>query len=250
MTIKKAVKIVLIFLLLFVVAAAAICITQWDNIEAAIIGLKYEQEEISQMQTDAKTTFAEKIGIDLDVVEKLAEQITPEGEVIEATPGNDSVLPSQDKPDTEKNAAADTPPKKPASSVPAKKPGKTDSSSGISHSSEDVELLLARFYALQSSYVGRLEGIKANAYAQYKALPKEQRGTNAKIRLGKQAVAEATALEAECDGKFNALLKELRSALTKAGFDQSLASEVRNYYASEKSFMKAQLMSKYKKYLS
>ena len=73
---------------------------------------------------------------------------------------------------------------------------------------------------------------------------------NAKMRIGKKAFSEAVSLEAECDRMFTALLKDLRSALSKAGIDQALANEIRNYYASEKSLLKAQLMSKYKKYLS
>jgi len=68
--------------------------------------------------------------------------------------------------------------------------------------------------------------------------------------FGREAVAEATALEAECDAQFNALLRELRAALAANGLDQSLASSVRQYYASEKSLLKAQYLSKYKEYLS
>lgn len=225
---------------------AAFCVTQWDNIQAVIVGVNHNQEEIGQMQTDAKESLVDKLGIDLDAVEKLAEQITPDGELLpETNTGSSSddatESPSTSKPNSEKGQTHQ-PGGKPTTS--------TNAVPEVSHDSADIELLLARFYAMQSAYVGKLEGIRSNAIAEYKALPKEERGMNAKMRIGKKAFSEAVALEAECDKMFTALLKELRSALSKAGIDQALANEIRNYYASEKSLLKAQLMSKYKKYLS
>ena len=225
----------LLILAVIVCAAAVLIITQWDNINAAIIGLKYSEEEIGQMEVDVKTDFADKTGIDLDVIESMAENMTPEGEPIAPTANSET-------PGT--NVGTQLPTEKaPATQVPAL-PNNTGKDTA------EVEAILARFYALRSSFLSRLEGIKSNAYAQYDSLPISERGTNAKIRIGRVALSQATALESECDAKIAALLKELRPALKRAGLDEDLANDVEYYYASEKSLMKAKYMSKYKKYLS
>lgn len=236
---KRILKIMFFSLLaVIVIGAAAVCIFQWDNIQAAIVGLKYSEEDIDRMKVDAKTDFSEKTGIDLDVIEAMAANMTPEGTLIDSNVGS----PAPDERDSDASHK-DENIQLPAVTEPT--PGKNPV-----RDTSRVEAILARFYALQNSYVSQIEGIKSNAYAQYKALPKAERGTSAKIRLGRAAVSQATALESECDAKITSLLKELRIALQEVGLDQSVASDVEYYYASEKSLLKAQYMSKYKKYLS
>lgn len=255
---KRILKIVLLSLLaLIIIGAAIICITQWDNIQAAIIGIKYDEEEIDQMQVDSKIDFAEKTGIDLDAIEAMAATITPEGDIIDPASGKSTVPEGSSPQDVEfpsLSEANDPSTEKPqeSDSLPGQKPimPQNPTSNAQGRDTSKVEAILARFYALRNSYTAQLEGIRSDAYAQYKALPKEERGTAAKIRLGKAAVARATALESQCDAKVNALLKELRAALKEAGMSEELVNDVRYYYASEKSLLKAQYMSKYKKYLS
>lgn len=226
-----------------------------------MIGLKYSQEEIDQMQNDAKTAFAEKSGIDLDAVEKMASQITPEGNPIEPedvtaskeTQSEISVAgdasPSKTANKTENAKTSQNSAEKPADKTSGK-PTASKPSDQVQRDTSEVEAILARFYSMKSSYVSQLDGIRSSASAEYRALPKEKKGTDAIIRIGRSAIGRASALESECDAKVTALLAELRDALQKAGMDQSLANDVKYHYASEKSLLKAQLMSKYKKYLS
>ena len=231
-------------LALVIVGLAAFGITQWDNIQAAVIGLKYSQEEIDQMQNDVKTAFANKAGIDLDAVEEMASQITPEGDPIEP---EDVAVPKESQSET--SVSADDTPSKPAGRTSGK-PTASEPSDQVQRDTSEVEAILARFYSMKSSYVSQLDGIRSSASAEYRALPKEKKGTEAIIRIGRSAIGRASTLESECDAKMNARLAELCDALQKAGLDQSLANDVKYHYASEKSLLKAQLMSKYKKYLS
>ena len=245
---KKAWLILLIILGVLLLGAAILAITQWDNIKAVTMGLKYSEEEISQMQTDSKKHFEEATGIDLSKVEEMSKYVNPDGTPIETPEGSQAQLPQEpvsgQKPQ-EQQSPAPAQPQKPASSEvkpsTQKKPSKDTS---------EVEAVMARFYALQSNFVGQLESLKNSTIAAYKAIPVGQRTIQKRAAMGRDAISQATALEGQCDAQMTALLGELSAALKRAGMSQDLVSDVKYYYASEKGYMKASYMSQFSKYLS
>lgn len=221
----------LLALAVIVIGAAVVSLTQWDNIKAAVLGLQHSEVEIDSIKTDVKTSFAEKTGIDLDAIEA-AVNASPKEDIGDAAEDSSS-QPEQDvlPPDSSSD-------KEPA---PSTKPLRDTSK---------IEEILSRFYTLQSSYVSQVEGIKSDAIAQYLALPRGERSTADKIRIGRSAFSRAVKLESECDAKITVLIKELRAALREAGMSETIAKDAERYYASEKGLLKAKLISKYKKYLS
>lgn len=235
-----------IFLLIFAFTAGAIAIfavSQWDNIQAAIIGLQKTPEEIEALHTDAKQSFEQQTGIDLSQIEELSKHIHPDGTPIDSSE-------SASEPDKVEIPSVPQAPETPLNGTSNGTAQNAPQNPTIAQNTKEVEKILARFYALQSSYVSQIEGIKDSAYAQYEALPQSKRGTSDKIRIGRAAVAQATSLENQCDAQVASLVSELRAALKKANMAPSLASEVEYYYASQKSYLKASYMSKFSKYLS
>ncbi|MBQ7566044.1 MAG: hypothetical protein IJT18_02895, partial [Oscillospiraceae bacterium] len=109
---------------------------------------------------------------------------------------------------------------------------------------------LAYFYAMQSSYQGQLDGIRAGAIAQYKALPEEERTTANKIAIARSAYSTAVSLESGCDAQIAELSDRLRGALKREGMSPAIADQIVSYYVSAKNAQKAAYLSQYKKYLS
>lgn len=259
---------------LFFIAAAVFCITQWENIQAIKMGLGHTPEELEQMQVDLKVDFEQKTGIDLEKIEEMSKHINPDGtakeEPSEQDPGTEDIpFTEEENGDAEDSPVSD--PKTPQSKDNPKKPnGKTPSESKDTPKKDDpkkddpqkkpksnpkkdtseVEAIMARFYALQSSFVGQLEGLKNSTIASYKAIPVGQRSVQKRAAMGRSAIAQATALEGQCDAQVASLLTELSAALRRAGMSQDLVSDVRYYYASQKSCLKASYMSQFSKYLS
>lgn len=244
----------LVILGILVCGAGVLCITQWDNIKAVYMGLKYSEDELTQMQTDSKKHFEEISGIDLSKVEEMSKYINPDGTPIEASQEGSSAeedpsSPAAAKPSSgQDKPSASEDPNPPASKDPAGD-GKKPDAKPVRDTSE-VEAVMAKFYALQSSFVGQLESLKNSTVSAYKAIPVGQRTIQKRAAMGKAAISQATALESQCDAQMNALLDELSGALKRAGMSQELISDVRYYYASEKGYMKASYMNQFSKYLS
>ena len=111
-----------------------------------------------------------------------------------------------------------------------------------------VERILAKLYALESEFLGRIAGVEASTRSAYLALPPEQRAEK-RMSLVSDAIGRVFSMENECDGKVNALIAELREALKKENKDPSIAEEVYRSYVSEKGLKKAEYLQKYKKYM-
>ena len=115
----------LVILGILVCGAGVLCITQWDNIKAVYMGLKYSEDELTQMQTDSKKHFEEISGIDLSKVEEMSKYINPDGTPIEGSQEGSSAeedpsSPAAAKPSSgQDKPSASEDPNPPASKDPA-----------------------------------------------------------------------------------------------------------------------------------
>lgn len=109
--------------------------------------------------------------------------------------------------------------------------GGTSGSSG--GSGGNVSAILGKIYLLQSEFTGSVESLIAQA--------KGDAGTMSRNELMKKYSSLAASMESSCDARMESLLGELSAA----GESQSVISEIRSSYESEKSLKKAELMSRF-----
>ena len=103
--------------------------------------------------------------------------------------------------------------------------------------------LIAEAYVLRAYYTSQLEGMRASATADFKALNPEEQTQQRRLTIGMNYLDRAGALESECDGLMTNLIARIDSELKKSGGDTSIISEIKSYYAEEKSLKKAYYMS-------
>ncbi len=109
-----------------------------------------------------------------------------------------------------------------------------------------LQELLARVYLLRSTFTGKLDGLIGQAKSEYVAQIKAT-GKGDKVSIGSKYISKGLALEGECDGQMEALLKEIEAELKKSGGDTSVVAQIRSTYSNEKSIKKADLLNKYMK---
>lgn len=104
---------------------------------------------------------------------------------------------------------------------------------------DKVSEIVSELYVIQADFMNRLEAVGNQAYADYKATSYDRSQV---MTIVDSYTATVGAMEAECDGKVNGLLKELDAELKKNGEDRSMVKEIRNYYYKEKSLKKSYYM--------
>ena len=112
---------------------------------------------------------------------------------------------------------------------------------------EQLQAIVDRVYALRAEYLQALDDLQGEAVADYKAIPKSQRNKKAIVNFVSTYITKATTLEKQCDGKMDALVKELTQLQKKYGQSMELVEAVKYTYANEKSLKKAWYMSELEK---
>ena len=110
-----------------------------------------------------------------------------------------------------------------------------------------LQAIVDKVYTLREEYLIALDEMLEAAKADYKAIPKSQRTKKAIINFVSTYVSKANALEKQCDGKMDALVKELTQLQKKYGQTMELVDAVKYTYANEKSLKKAWYMSELEK---
>ncbi|MBQ7660511.1 MAG: hypothetical protein IJS44_00475 [Clostridia bacterium] len=105
--------------------------------------------------------------------------------------------------------------------------------------------VLAEIYLLRAEFLNRIDALIDNAIVRYKALPKEKRGTVAKLNIGQALMADGEDLETECDGRMQALLDRLRALLVEGGEPTDILNEIEDAYKEQKQLKKVELINKY-----
>lgn len=245
-------KIIISILIIIFAAVATIAVNQWNNISAIIDGIRYDEQELENkaVTTEAKvneyleSNNFEKITPMTPEQEKALQsgQITPEDAV--------KVMTGSMTFEEAKEAASSGKSEKPSDSktdAPEKEPEKTPDT----EKNEDVNYdkliseKVAQLYVVKSNFYARFNNCWAQEKARFLALPKEER-TQAKIlEIVKQCIPQGAAMEDECDAQVDAILKELKVLLDKAGRKDTLTSTIKKAYEEEKKSMKARLINKY-----
>ena len=216
-------------------------------------------EDESEMFKNGELTEEEAINLILGYTEadgQDAQNQNPSPDNTEPGTQTPPETPTAPKPDNSNNTSTANTPHASSSPAPSSSGGGQSTSAPQTSqkparyeedpTKEKVARLLGKMYVLKSQFTGSLEGIEADAKAEYKSLPKEERKSqSAKWRIASEALDKATSLERQCDAEVNVVLNELSSVLTEANQSTALVDEIRNSYESEKEIAKAYYVSKF-----
>ncbi|MDR0406231.1 MAG: hypothetical protein LBH54_05450 [Clostridiales bacterium] len=235
---KKAVKILQIILAVLLAAGGVFAFRQRGNIASLITSAKLDNmqiaERINGKKSETERMIKQYAGDSIrDFTHEEEEQIR-RGEV---TPAELIAEILGESPFKEKLNFTPDAVNSVASSVSAREP--TPDLSTV------VNAHIAGLYVLKAHYIGKLGELERRALGDYKALPKENRGTAGRQQLLSAYLGEAAALERECDGEVERTLDSLRSDLRGADGGTELIKTIRKAYEEEKILKKSYYLNSY-----
>lgn len=243
---KRAIKIICGIVLTLVILLGGLAVWQWDNIEAGLRFLQFSKEELEQQITDNDQTIRDAMSKAEDVVvrelteeekqalrdgtvskEELAEQLV---QVEKPAPKPESA--PESKPDDQKSEQEKA----------EEERKRLEEEKKLAYQQRLSELI-AEVYVLREEYLIALDNMRAEAIADYKAIPGSGRTKTAITNLVSDYLARATNLEKECDKKMDAIVSEMTKLIKDNDGDMSTVDTVIRTYAEEKKLKKAWYMA-------
>ena len=232
-----------------------------NEIAAFNISRQYSTQELEDQLAGNDQTIRDAVDASSDVTvraptdeerEALRSGSMTQEELVERLTGGASAEQSASQTPTETQSSAETtkPTETPAPSAEAAKPAETPALTETKQTAaqtayqQQLSALIARVYVLREEYVNALEDMETAARADYKALPESQRTGKKLASLVSGYLAEAAALEKECDAKMDAVIAEMETLISANNGDMTLTDTVFNTYVNEKSLKKAWYMSR------
>ena len=169
--------------------------------------------------------------------EQLMERLTGSGGGGPSQPDAESAVPAS-RP--ESGGKTDAAPETPDAAAAGEKSEKSAESSY----QKELSALIAKVYVLREEYTLALDTMYADAKAEYLALPAEKRTTTQLAKMAKGYLSRANALEKECDGKMDEVIRAMETLIRDNNGDLTLVDTVVYTYANEKSLKKSWYMSK------
>lgn len=169
--------------------------------------------------------------------EQLMERLTGSGGGEPSQPDAESAVPAS-RPESggKTDAAPETP--------DAAAAGEKSEQSAESSYQKELSALIAKVYVLREEYTLALDTMYADAKAEYLALPAEKRTTTQLAKMAKGYLSRANALEKECDGKMDEVIRAMETLIRDNNGDLTLVDTVVYTYANEKSLKKSWYMTK------
>ncbi len=227
---KKVWKIILIILIILILIIAALLFWQRDNIAALYMAMTHDSQQI-----------AEQMSANDAELKKQIETYFPNG-IRDFT--EDELLQIEKGEITEKEALAKIISEAAQSAQADKTPEKKEPTKEEKEQ-EIISRYVSKLYAMESEYLGKIEGLISSAISEYKAKRTGQNNRSLQLSIGAAYMGRITALEGECDGRVEALLAEMSAELDAIGADKAIINTIRTAYRNEKSTKRAYYMSKY-----
>ena len=276
---KKAKVVLLIILLIIVGAVAALGIWQWQNINAVVDGIRYDEQQLEEQAQQSEknvTDYLENnnIGTIRPLTEEEAAAVTSgeitEQDAVKISTGKLTLEQAkenkiqQDKAEQEQQEKADSKteetkpaqkpeekpsdekkPSEPVNDEPKKQPEDNEDPEKVDYDTLISEKV-AQLYIVKANFYAEFNAAWAAEKAKYLAIPKSERRGYAQIaEIVKSKMGEGVAMEKRYDAQVDAIIEELKQLLKDAGRDTELANSIREAYNQEKKTKKAQLINKY-----
>ena len=105
--------------------------------------------------------------------------------------------------------------------------------------------IIAEIYLLRATYLNEIDALIQGMKDEYAALPEEERGFVAKMKIVEKTMPKGNALEDACDAQMAELLEELEEILTQAGASTEIIEEIEKTYLEQKALKKTELYNQY-----
>ncbi|MBQ2613922.1 MAG: hypothetical protein IJB80_01150 [Clostridia bacterium] len=222
---NKKWKITLSVFLAFVLLLSGLAYWQRENIGALIDSQRYSAEErgeqLAQQEELLLRAFSEQVpGVEIHPLSEEEEKLLREGKL---SPDDALQIITGKKPSVSQGEGAQN-----------QQSTQTEESSRLNE-------LIGQIYVLRSSFVGRLNGLVAQAKQEYI----NGGGSVSKGAILKRYMGIASGLEGQCDGQMESLLSQIKAELEKTGGDLSLIGQIRSTYQGEKRAKKAEILNQF-----
>ena len=237
---KRRKTILCTILVLLAVSLAGLFWWQRDNLKAIHAATQHTSAELEEKLEENQQMIQEAVKAAGEVtVGEITEEdrqafrdgsMTQEQLVERLTNGGEGE-PREEPASTSRPESAGTPPPEPP------KPAE-------STYQKELSALIAKVYVLREEYTLALDTMYADAKAEYLALPAEKRTKTHLLKMARGYLSRASALEKECDGKMDEIVRAMEKLLRENNGDLGLVDTVVYTYANEKSLKKSWYMSK------
>lgn len=242
---KRRKTILCTILVLLAVSLAGLFWWQRDNLKAIHAATQHTSAELEEKLEENQQMIQEAV--------KAAGEVTV-GEISEEDRQafRDGSMTQEELMERLTNGGEGEPREEPASTSRPESDGKTDAPA-VSEKSEqsaesayqkELSALIAKVYVLREEYTLALDTMYADAKAEYLALPAEKRTKTQLLKMARGYLSRASALEKECDGKMDEIVRAMEKLLRENDGDLGLVDTVVYTYANEKSLKKSWYMSK------
>ena len=238
---KRRKTILCTILVLLAVSLAGLFWWQRDNLKAIHAATQHTSAELEEKLEENQQMIEEAVRSASEVTvrevteeerQALRDGSMTQEQLMERLTGSGGGEPSQ--PDAESAVPASRPESSGKTDAPV---AKTDTPAAGEKSEQSAE----------SSYqkeLSALDTMYADAKAEYLALPAEKRTTTQLAKMAKGYLSRANALEKECDGKMDEVIRAMETLIRDNNGDLTLVDTVVYTYANEKSLKKSWYMAK------
>ena len=237
---KRRKTILCTILVLLTVSLAGLFWWQRDNLKAMYAATRHTSAELEEKLEENQQMIQEAV--------KAAGEVTV-GEISEEDRQafRDGSMTQEQLVERLTNGGEGDPREKPASTSRPENDGKTPPEPpkpAENTYQKELSALIAKVYVLREEYTLALDTMYADAKAEYLALPAEKRTKTQLLKMARGYLSRASALEKECDGKMDEIVRAMEKLLREKGGDLGLVDTVVYTYANEKSLKKSWYMSK------
>ena len=277
----KALKVLVIVLMVFVIAVSGLLIWQNENISALVFSVIYEEEQLNAMVGEAHQEIRDVMTSDDLVaprepteeenkaltsgeitVDEFKMILTGQTTLEQIREKKNETKPDETKPDETKPDETKQNEQKPVEQKPneqkpnEQKPNeqKPNEQKPVEQKPDeqkpkDYETLIsekvAEMYAIKANYYSEFNAYWAKAKADFLARPVEEHTQENVAAVVKDKMDEGLAMEKRYDAQIEVVLSELTELLKAAGKNIDLVDTIRNAYVAEKKAEKARIMKKY-----
>ena len=237
---KKWQKITFVAIGMVLLGLGGVALWQRENLQAVYEAMHYNPEELgSQIQSTKQEVERVLEKYDLESIRRLTpeeEEQVKKGE-LSLEEAVERMMPTRNEEEAvmkeEGVDSQDTPEAKPETTPQA-----------VSKKESDlVKASTVKMYELQAKYLGLLGELEARGMQALRAIPSDQRTVQKMMNIGMPFVQKGLALESQCDGEVENVLRHLKEELVALGVDYDIVETMRQAYYTEKRLKKAYYLS-------
>lgn len=237
---KKWQKITFVAIGMVLLGLGGVALWQRENLQAVYEAMYYNPEELgSQIQSTKQEVERVLEKYELESIRRLTpeeEEQVKKGE-LSLEEAVERMMPTRNEEEAgmkeEGVESQDTPEAKP----------ETTPQTVSKKESDLVKASTVKMYELQAKYLGLLGELEARGMQALRAIPSDQRTVKKMMSVGMPFMQEGLALESQCDGEVENVLRHLKEELVAIGADYDIVETMRQAYYTEKRLKKAYYLS-------